>query len=86
MDAKKLENVLSRIEEPERRALLKKLIVGAAFSVPLITSFSVGELHASGLGSGLTTTTTSSIITTLTVKKTVITTATATVTTTLTTS
>ena len=56
MDERKLERILDRVDR-DRRAVLKKLIMGAAFSIPIIASFSVGELHADGLGSGPTTTT-----------------------------
>ena len=80
MNDEKLERVLKDVE-PARRAALKKLVLGAAFSIPLIASFSVGDLHAAGLGSGNTTTTTSATITSfLTVTTTSATTVTVTVT------
>ena len=63
MNDEKLERVLSTVEDPARRAALKKLALGAAFAVPLIMSFSVTELHAQGMGSGNTTTTSTSTVT-----------------------
>jgi|SRR5579872_2517950 len=57
MNDEKLEQVLQKVE-PEKRSMLKKLVVGAAFAVPVIASFSVKELAAAGTGSFATTTTT----------------------------
>jgi hypothetical protein len=56
MSDEKLERVL-RTVEPGRRAALKKMVLAAAFTVPMIASFSVTNLAASGIGSGPPTTT-----------------------------
>ncbi|HVN29289.1 MAG TPA: hypothetical protein VMT64_12420 [Candidatus Binataceae bacterium] len=63
MNDEKLERVMKAVD-PQRRAVLKKLVLSAAFTIPLIASFSVGELHAQGMGSGPTTSTTTSVTTT----------------------
>ena len=39
----KLESVLSEMD-PEKRAFLKKLLVGTAFTVPTIASYAVNDL------------------------------------------
>jgi len=54
MDDKKLEEVL-RIVDPKRRDFLKKLVVGAAFTVPIVASYSVKDLGAQMIGSPVTT-------------------------------
>jgi hypothetical protein len=56
MSDEKLDRVL-RTVDPGRRAALKKMVLAAAFTVPIIASFSVTNLAASGLGSGGSTTT-----------------------------
>ena len=55
MDDKKVEEVL-RIVDPKRRDFLKKLVVGTAFTVPIVASYSVKELGAQVIGSPGTTT------------------------------
>jgi len=63
MEDKKLEEVL-QIVDPKRRAFLKKLVVGAAFTVPLVASYSVKELGAQMIGSPpITSTATASTVT-----------------------
>ena len=57
MSDEKLERVL-RTVDPVRRATLKKMLLAAAFTVPIIASFSVTNLAAQGMGSGSSTTTT----------------------------
>jgi hypothetical protein len=54
MDDKKLEEVL-RIVDPKRREFLKKLVVGTAFTVPIVASYSVKDLGAQMIGSPVTT-------------------------------
>lgn len=67
MNDEKLEQVLQKVE-PEKRSTLRKLVLGAAFAVPVIASFSVKELAAAGTGSfGTTVTTTvTDLVTTVT--------------------
>jgi hypothetical protein len=65
MSDEKLERVL-RTVDPGRRAALKKMVLAAAFTVPMIASFSVTNLAASGIGSGQTSTTTGFITVTVT--------------------
>jgi len=62
MNDEKLERMLHNVD-PGRRAALKKMILAAAFTVPIIASFSVTNLAAQGMGSGggTTTTTTTTI-------------------------
>lgn len=55
MNDEKLGRVLEAVD-PNRRAVLKKLLLGAAFSVPIIASFSVRDLARAQVGSGSTTT------------------------------
>ena len=55
MNDDKLEHAL-RTVDPSRRAALKKMVLAAAFTVPIIASFSVTNLAAQGMGSGGTTT------------------------------
>jgi hypothetical protein len=50
MNDEKLERALQSVDA-ERRAVIKKLVLGAAFAVPIIASFSVTDLHAGGIGS-----------------------------------
>ena len=50
MNDKKLEQVLDKVD-PGRRTMLRKLVLGAGFAVPVIASFSVKELAAAGTGS-----------------------------------
>lgn len=57
MSEDKLDKVLEAVE-PSRRAILKKMVIGAGFAVPIIVSFSVTELAAQGVGSGSTSTVT----------------------------
>ncbi len=57
MNDEKLERALQTVD-PGRRAIIKKLVLGAAFAVPIIASFSVTDLHASGMGSAMTSSTT----------------------------
>jgi len=64
MSDEKLERVLQTVDRG-RRAVLKKMVLSAAFTVPIIASFSVKDLMAAGMGSGGTTTASSiSVITT----------------------
>jgi hypothetical protein len=62
----KLDRAL-RTVDPGRRALLKKLVLGAAFAVPIVLSFSVKDLAHAQTGSipktSLTTTETTIITT-----------------------
>jgi hypothetical protein len=93
MNDKRLEQVLDKVD-PARRTMLRKLVLGAGFAVPVIASFSVKELAAAGTGSlgtltitstvlidteGFTTTTSTSVVT-FTVESTVASTVTSTVT------
>jgi len=61
MNEDKFERALEAIDT-ERRAVIKKLVLSAAFSVPIVASFSVNALAGAGanggLGSGGTTTVT----------------------------
>jgi hypothetical protein len=50
MNEEKLDSALQTVD-PGRRAIIKKLVLGAAFAVPIIASFSVTELHAQAVGS-----------------------------------
>jgi hypothetical protein len=50
MNDEKLDLALQNVD-PERRAVIKKLVLGAAFAIPIIASFSVTDLHAGGIGS-----------------------------------
>jgi len=59
MSDEKLERVFQTVDDPGKRATLKKLVLGAAFAVPIIASFSVKDLAYAGTGS-LGTTVTSS--------------------------
>lgn len=63
MSDEKLERVL-RTVDPGRRAVLKKMVLSAAFTVPIIASFSVKDLMAAGMGSGGTTTSLLTVTTT----------------------
>jgi hypothetical protein len=63
MTEEKLDSALEAVD-PGRRAMIKKLVLGAAFAVPIIASFSVTDLHAQAVGSLSTSTVTS--ITTVT--------------------
>ena len=61
MNDKKLEQVLDKVD-PGRRTMLRKLVLGAGFAVPVIASFSVKELAAAGTGSLGTLTVTSTVL------------------------
>ena len=39
-----LDKVLDRVEDPQKRDFLKKLVVGTAFVVPTVASFSMDGL------------------------------------------
>jgi hypothetical protein len=65
MSDDKLDRALESVD-PKKRAILKKLVLGAAFSVPIIASFSVTDLHAGGIGSGGTITVTATTAITMT--------------------
>ena len=65
MSDDKLDRVL-RTVDPGRRALLKKLVLGAAFAVPIVISFSVKDLANAQAGSVPSSTTTTSLKTTKT--------------------
>src|SRR5262245_46838235 len=54
MDDEKLEQVL-RIVDPAKREFLKKLVIGAAFAVPIVASYPVKDLALAQPGSGPTT-------------------------------
>ena len=71
MDNEKIELVL-RTVEPAKRVFLKKLVIGAAFAVPIIASYSVKDLAYATVASGCTATVT--IATDVTVTTIVITT------------
>jgi hypothetical protein len=58
----KLEHVLKTVE-PGRRALLKKMVLSTAFTVPIIASFSVKDLAYAQMGSHQTTTVTGGFVT-----------------------
>jgi hypothetical protein len=58
----KLEHVLKTVE-PGRRALLKKMVLSTAFTVPIIASFSVKDLAYAQMGSHGTTTVTGGFVT-----------------------
>ena len=60
MNDQQLEQVLNKVD-PGRRSMLKKLVLGAGFAVPVIASFSVKELSAAGVGSPGTTTLTETV-------------------------
>jgi hypothetical protein len=62
----KLDRVLQTVDSG-RRAALKKMVLAAAFTVPVIASFSVTNLAAGSIGSMGTTTTIISTSTTVTV-------------------
>jgi hypothetical protein len=50
MSEGKLDRVLQTVD-PGRRAALKKMVLAAAFTVPIIASFSVTNLAAGSIGS-----------------------------------
>jgi hypothetical protein len=62
MSDEKFERVF-RTVDANRRATLKKLVTGAAFSVPIIASFSVPDLANAQVDSGATTTATEVTVT-----------------------
>jgi len=49
----KLEQALSAVD-PKKRDLLKKMLVGAAFAVPTVASFSVRDLAYGQISSPIT--------------------------------
>jgi len=51
----KLEQALSAVD-PKKRDLLKKMLIGAAFAVPTVASFSVRDLAYGQISSTLTAT------------------------------
>jgi len=55
MEKERFEQVLSTLD-PSKRALLKRIVVGAAFAVPIISSFPVKDLAFGQVGSITTTT------------------------------
>jgi hypothetical protein len=63
MDDEKLDRVL-RTVDPAKRTFLKKLLVGTAFAIPIVASYSVKDLALAGPGSPFTTTTITTITTT----------------------
>jgi cytoskeletal protein RodZ len=65
MNDEKSERVLEAVD-PDRRAVLKKLMLAATFSVPIVLSFSVRDLAQAATGSGPQTTSTASTISTTT--------------------
>jgi hypothetical protein len=56
MADEKLDRVL-RTVEPGRRAMLKKMVLAAAFTIPVVASFPVSNLANANIGSMGTTTT-----------------------------
>jgi hypothetical protein len=56
MAGEKLHQVL-QVVDPAKRDFLKKLVVGAAFAVPTMASFSVKDLAQASAGSPITTST-----------------------------
>jgi hypothetical protein len=76
MGNEKLDQVL-RTVDPEKRASLKKLVVGTAFAVPIIASYSVKDLAYGTVGScpvtsTITVTKTGVVVTTVTQTTTVV--------------
>lgn len=66
MADEKLDNVL-RTVDPAKRDFLRRMVVGTAFAVPVIASYSVKDLAQAAVGTPpLTTTTTTTPITTTT--------------------
>lgn len=65
MDNDKIEQVL-RTVDPAKRTFLKKLLIGAAFAVPIIASYSVKDLAYADVGSPITTTKTATATATAT--------------------
>jgi hypothetical protein len=64
MSDDKFERVFQTVD-PARRAILKKLVLSAVFTVPIIASFSVDALAGAGANGGFSNmTTTTSIKTT----------------------
>ena len=57
MENDKLERVL-RTVNPAKRVFLKKLVIGTAFAVPIIASYSVKDLAYASVGSCPVTSTT----------------------------
>ncbi|HLI78836.1 MAG TPA: hypothetical protein VKV03_02570 [Candidatus Binataceae bacterium] len=55
MSEEKLDQVFASVE-PSRRAILKKMVIGGGFAIPIIASFSVTDLMAQGIGSPATST------------------------------
>jgi len=51
MNDEKLARVLDTVD-PNRRVVLKKLVLAATFSVPIIASFSIRDLANAQVGSG----------------------------------
>jgi hypothetical protein len=56
MENDKLQEAL-RVVDPAKRAFLRKMVLGAAFAVPTIASFSVKDLAQAYGGSPITKTT-----------------------------
>jgi hypothetical protein len=63
MSDDKFERVFQTVD-PARRAILKKLVLSAVFSVPIIASFSVDALAGHGANGGFSNMTTTSFKTT----------------------
>jgi hypothetical protein len=53
MSEEKLDQIFASVE-PSRRAILKKMVIGGGFAIPVIVSFSVTDLMAQGIGSPAT--------------------------------
>ena len=49
MASTKFEQALA-VLDPSKRALLKRIVAGAAFAVPAISSFAIGDLASAGPG------------------------------------
>jgi hypothetical protein len=64
MSDEKLDQALQSVD-PARRAILKKLVISAAFTVPIIASYSVDALAGAGANGGLSGMTTKTITTTV---------------------
>lgn len=75
MDTDKIEQVL-RTVDPAKRTFLKKLVIGAAFAIPIIASYSVKDLSYAKVTSGCTDTLIMDAVATVTTTVTVFTTTT----------
>ena len=70
MASNKFEQALA-VLDPSKRALLKRIVAGAAFAVPAISSFAVGDLASAGPACTTTIATTITSVGTVTVVTTI---------------